>query len=231
MADDGRGIHPGRIKERALELGLVDGAEAERLSTKETLLLTTLPGFSTASRVSHVSGRGVGLDVVRDGLAQIGGRLDIQSSPGSGTEVRMSVPFSVAAIPTLLLRCAEQTYAVPIESVRWTATLPPGGADGSGRMETAFGQVAVLRLDRHLGLRSNDEPLRGGSWTVLLSAADRRVALVVDDLAGREDILVKPLRAPLTPLRDYQGAALLADGTIALVLDPARLAAASPPDR
>jgi two-component system chemotaxis sensor kinase CheA len=138
----------------------------------------------------------------------------------------MSVPLSVAAIPTLLLRCAEQTYAVPIEAVRWTATLPPGRADGSGRMKTAFGPVAVLRLDRHLGLRSNEDPVPTGSWTVLLSTAERRVALVVDDLAGREDILVKPLRAPLTPLRDYQGAALLADGTIALVLDPARLAAA-----
>jgi two-component system chemotaxis sensor kinase CheA len=226
VEDDGRGMQPDRIKKQAVRLGLIEPDDSERLTLRETLMLTTLPGFSTARRVSHVSGRGVGLDIVRVSLMQLGAQLEIRSTPGRGTRIGMSVPLSLAAIRTLLLRCAGATYAVPIEAVRWTTTLSDSdSADPSDELETADGNVPLLRLDRHLGVRDDHADLAEGSWAVVLCSGDRRVALVVDDLAGREDILVRPLRSPLTPLRDYSGAALLADGTVALVLDPARLAA------
>ena len=221
IEDDGRGMQPDTIKKEALRLGLIEPDDSERLTLRDTLMLTTLPGFSTARRVSHVSGRGVGLDVVRDSLMQLGAQLEIRSVFGRGTRIRMSVPLNLAAIQTLLLRCAGATYAVPIEAVRWTTTLSgPEFAETPDELKTADGSVPLLRLDRHLGVRDRHAGLAEGSWAVVLCSGDRRVALVVDDLAGREDILVRPLRSPLTPLRDYSGAALLADGTVALLLDP-----------
>ncbi len=225
VEDDGRGICPERVKDTAVRLGLLGRDAADRLSARDTLLLTTLPGFSTARHVSHISGRGVGLDVVQDSLAQIDGRLEIHSTPGRGTELRMSVPLSIAVIRTLLLRCAGQIYAVPIEAVLRTGTIQACGGQLPQQVDTVCGPLPLLRLDRCLGLSSAAGAVPETSWTVLLCGLAARIVLAVDAVLGREDVVVKPLRPPLTRLRNYSGAALLADGTIALVLDPAELAA------
>lgn len=227
VEDDGRGICPDRVKDTAVRLGLLERDAADRLSARDTLMLTTLPGFSTARHVSHVSGRGVGLDVVQDSLAQVDGSLEIHSTPGRGTELRMSVPLSIAVIQTLLLRCMGQTYALPIDAVCRTAMLEARGGQLPPEIDTVDGPLPLLRLDRRLGLRSADIGVPEASWTVLLRSPVRSVVLVVDAVLGREDIVVKPLRSPLMRLRDYSGAALLGDGTIALVLDPAQLVAPS----
>lgn len=216
IEDDGRGIDPARLKSTAIDLGLIDHAAAERLTDPEVLLLTTLPGLSTAPRLSHVSGRGLGLDVARDVLARLGGRIEIRSRPGYGTTVAMSVPPSVALIRTLLVRSAGACYAIPIEAVRRTAHFAPPDAECGEPPDR-------LRLDLRLGTRDANGPVPAGSWTVCVEAARRRIDLLVDGLAGRQDLLVRPLGSPLTALPVYSGAALLSDGTIALVLDPAHL--------
>lgn len=216
VEDDGRGMLADRLRRAAVERGVIDAPEAERLSDEQALMLTTLPGFSTAARVSHVSGRGLGLDVVRDSLTQLGGRLEIRSNPGRGTRVAMFAPLSVVMLQALLLRCARQTYALPIDAVRRT----------SPATSSADPVPHGLRLDHCLGARPRTAPPPADSWAVRVEAEERCTTLIVDGLDGIADVLVRPLGPPLGALRAYTGAALLADGTIALMLDPAAFVAA-----
>jgi two-component system chemotaxis sensor kinase CheA len=198
-------------------LGLIDRAIAGRLSDRNALMLAALPGFSTAPSVSHVSGRGVGLEVVRDTLNRLGGRLEIDSRPGGPTRICLSVPLSVAWVRALLVRSAGALYGLPLDAVRWTA-----------RYAAAGSTERFVRLDERLGTSAASCAVPAGSWAVTLESEGARTVLVVDTLAGRHDLLVRPLHAPLSSLAAYAGAALLPDGSIALVLDPAHLAEPRP---
>lgn len=211
LDDDGRGIRPETIKRRAVELRLIDAARAASMSDSEALMLTTLAAFTTSREVNHVSGRGVGLDVVRDTLENIGGTLAILSRPGQGTRIRMSLPPSQALLPTLIVRCAEERYALPIGDVLRTADSAPQ-------------ELKLVRLDEHLGMRRTNA---GGPPTalVVLGRGRPRVALGVDEVLGRHDVVVRPMSGLLAGLRQYSGAALMEDGAIALVLDPGAIGA------
>ena len=217
VQDDGRGMRADDLRRTAVRLGLLREEEAAALTDSEALMLTTLPRFTTRRKATHVSGRGIGLEVVRDTLVGLGGRLQIRSKAGHGSELRLWVPSSHALIQTLLVRSGGELYAVPIDTVLKSVDLSGHEtADGSvpERIVTADGPIRLVQLADRLHLR---RPRPG--WALVLVKADLDVALVVDEVLGRKDLVVQPFPAPLTRLREYSGATVLDDGTIALVLD------------
>jgi two-component system chemotaxis sensor kinase CheA len=226
VEDDGRGLVPQALRKAAVARGLLSAAEVERLTDSEALLLTTLPGFSTAKSVGAVSGRGVGMDVVRTAVESFGGRLVLDSSPGRGTRVVLSLPMAAAVIHALMVRSAGQVYAVPVSSLERTARVDEESIvrrDGKSTLPTPEGVLELFYLDERLGLGQERPKATAPRSALVYPAGGRTVGLVVDEVLGRREILVKPLLPPLDVLRAYEGAALLQDGSVALVLDPVNL--------
>lgn len=220
IADDGRGMRPDVLRRAAVRRRLLSREEAADLTNDETLLLTTLPRFTTRRDADHISGRGVGLDVVRERVESIGGFVDIRSEPGHGCELRLSVPLRRALIRTLLVRCANELYAVPVDGISKSVELEdpcPTRAAGETHLE-------LIRLRDRLGLGSAGATPSTRARALVLASVEPPTALVVDEVLGRRDLVVQPLLAPLTQLHQYSGAALLEDGSIAVVLDPRFLA-------
>jgi two-component system chemotaxis sensor kinase CheA len=218
VADDGHGMHPDVLRHTAIERGMLREDEAAELTDDEALLLATWPRFTTRRDADHISGRGVGLDVVRDRLEGIGGFLEIRSEPGRGCELRMSIPLRRALIRTLLVRCAGEPYAVPLDAVVKSVDL----ADLPSNPEQ-HPRLAVVHLSERLGLDRTLSAAPHLARALVLGSAEPRTALVVDEVVGRHDLVVQPLHGPLGRLREYTGAALLEDGSIVLLLEPAAL--------
>ena len=210
--DDGRGLSPTAIRAVAVSRGLLGGAEASRLSDHDALRLVTLPGFSTANELTEVSGRGIGMDVVRAAVEQLGGRLDLETTAGLGTRVLLSLPLNHALIQVLLVRCGDELLAIPGAAVRRTIPIRAAVA-----RPAPCGSLAGA-----LGLPGAATTCAAGS-TLVLAAGGREVRLDVDEVVAHREILLSPLRPPLSELRLYSGAALLEDGGIALVVDAAAL--------
>ena len=225
LEDDGRGLDAGALRRAAVARGTVDGQRAAEMSDAEAYLLSTVPSLSTVDRPTRVSGRGVGMDVVRRSVEQLGGSLSLSSQPGCWTRVELRLPATAALIQALLLRSGEDLFAMPVSRVRTTLDWRCGAHPGAEEVpDGAPGALRVVRLDAWLGLPPADEP-RGNLTALLLDLEDRNVGLVVDEVLGRRDLLVRPLGAPLSSMAPYSGAALLDDGSVALVLDVERLAA------
>jgi two-component system chemotaxis sensor kinase CheA len=228
LSDDGRGMDPARIREAAVRKGFATEEQVRALSEEEALMLTTIPGFSTADRLSEVSGRGVGMDVVRTRIESLGGHMRIVSRPGRGTEIRMDLPLTVAVIDSLLLRLGADLYAVPVHAVKKTLQVEPSEVQYSG------GEAMLRRGEDTVHLRNLSALLGEGAgavWdrslcAVLYEDEGRTYGLGVDSVAGKRPIVVKPLKAPLENLREYSGATVLQDGRIALILDLVNLARA-----
>jgi two-component system chemotaxis sensor kinase CheA len=226
LSDDGRGMDPARIRDAAVRKGFITAEHARSLGEAEVLMLTTIPGFSTADKLTEVSGRGVGMDVVRTRIESLGGHMHIFSRPGRGTEIDMSLPLTVAVIDSLLLRLGPDLYAVPIHSVRQTLEVRPEQVQYSGG-------GALLRWGEHtVHLRALRELLGegdAGGWSrgcaaVVFETGGRVYGLGVDSVVGKRPIVVKPLKSPLENLREYSGATVLENGRIALLLDLVNLA-------
>ena len=225
VSDDGRGLRPQELRDAAVARGLLSPADVARLTDQEALLLTTLPGFSTAPRGGQVSGRGVGMDVVRSSVESLGGRLVLEAHAGRGTRVVLSLPLTASVVQALLVRSAGQLYAVPVAYLDRADRIGEGSVrrkDGKATLMTGEGAVDLFYLEEQLGIEPAP-PQPGERSALLYPAGGRTVALVVDEVLGRKEILVKPLRPPLDGLRAYEGAALLQDGSLALVLDPVSL--------
>ncbi len=216
VEDDGRGMRPSDIKRAAVARGLLDAEDAAELTDEEALRLTTLPRLTTRTEVDHLSGRGFGLDVVRDRVEGLGGYVDIHSVAGHGCVVQLEVPLSRAIIQTLLVVVGGRRFAVPVETVARSVQVPGAGAAAEP------GSLRLVELERALGLSATDRA-PGPRVALLLAGENGRAGLIVDKVLGRQDLLIQPLRGPLTRLREYSGAALLDDGSIVLVLDPAQL--------
>jgi len=233
IADDGRGIDRRRVREHALKQGIRTATELDRLGDSDLLELILLPGFSTARQVSDLSGRGVGMDVVRSNLQQIGGRVEIESVPGQGTRFRLRLPLTLAIIPALLVSCKGQTLAVPQKDLEQLVLVRPG--DARIRLEATLGQ-AVLRkrgkllpvanLAATLGLVPPETAFSTTEPTLcaVVKAGGRRFALVIDAVLKSEEIVVKPVHAELRQLDVYSGTTILGDGHVALILDSQGLA-------
>jgi two-component system chemotaxis sensor kinase CheA len=211
VEDDGRGVDRAAVLARAEALGLPRAPSEE--STDELLQVLARPGFTTAARVTEVSGRGVGIDAVVQRVRALGGTTELSSRPGAGTTVRLRLPFSVAVVPAMLVEIAGTRYAVPLAFVAEAARLEPG----DDTTVTHRGR-RLARVD--LGGQRPDAPWRPG---VILDVGGRTGALVVDTLLGQEDIVVGPMDAPRGTPPWVNGATILSDGAPALLVDPAAL--------
>lgn len=219
VEDDGRGIDLEKVSYKARELGLIESTEG--LSSREILELIFLPGFSTADHLSDVSGRGVGMDVVMNNIAAVSGKVDIDSQLGHGSKVIITLPITLAIIKALLVETSGRTYAVPITSVRETISLEEVDLRTVERkevMQLRESTLPLLRLERFFELYRGDSGTHG-SFAVVVGDAERRVAIVVDDLLGQQDIVIKPLGDTFKDVCGIAGAADLGDQRTILILD------------
>ncbi|MFN8074610.1 MAG: chemotaxis protein CheA [Kineosporiaceae bacterium] len=238
IIDDGAGIDPQKIAAKAIERGLVSQAQIATMTPREIIQMIFLPGFSTMEKVTNVSGRGVGMDVVKTRIEGIGGSVDVTSKPGKGSVFRLTIPLTLAIIPALTIGCDGRRYAVPQVSVLELVRL--NGEHARGGIELISGApvyrlrdmlLPLVRLDEQLGLvpmHSADEEQPGadgrGGFIVVLHAEQQRFGLVVDDVLDTQEIVVKPLGRHLKGIPAYAGATILGDGTVVLILDAATLA-------
>ena len=233
ISDDGAGIAVEKIRSKALERGLIAPDRAAQMSERELLQLIFLPGFSTAAEVTNVSGRGVGMDVVRTNVEKIGGKVEIDSRVGKGTTLRMRIPLTLAIIPALIVRSLSQSFALPQGALSELVHIPPGQTataiewlEGAPLFRLRGGLLPLVFLD-HLLMPDRECKLAADrdNFIAVLDADGRRFGLVVDSLADPEEIVVKPLSAVLKEIGIYSGATVLGNADLALILDPGSIAA------
>ncbi|GEM_PF-1526229 len=229
VSDDGRGIDPARIGRKALEKGLLSSERHAAIENNHTELLNLifLPGFSTAEQVSDISGRGVGMDVVRANLEKINGVVELESVQGEGTLIRLKLPLTLAILPVLLVGVANETYALPLRSVQEIVRVPRTQTHrlGGGEMFRLRDRVIPLR-HLHDAFRAESVATRQESrdlTVVIIGAAEKRAGVVVDRLLGQEETVVKPLGEYLGHVPGVGGATISGDGIVRLILDPATL--------
>ena len=224
IGDDGAGIDVARVRQKAVEKGLLRPEQAQKLSDREALMLIFQPGFSTAQVVTNVSGRGVGMDVVRSNIEKIGGVVDISSQPGAGTTVKLKIPLTLAIIPGLVVISGGERFVIP--QVSLLELIRMEGDSSERHIESIHGApvyrrrgslLPVAHLSQVLGLKS-PEPSDVVSM-VVLQAEDRQFGLVVDGINDTQEIVVKPLGKQLKGLPFYAGATIMGDGRVALILD------------
>ncbi len=222
VSDDGRGIDAGKVRQRAIETGLLDGAGAEtELDEAATHALLLTPGFSTAREVSNLSGRGVGLDVVSQNVRKLGGSLEIASRLGKGTAFTINLPLTLAIVDGMIVGVSGERYIIPITFIRECLQV------SAVQLQSVVGQGQVLHLrgDYIPVLKLSDLcSLKGASQSaqpvlVVLEAESRSIALQVDDLLGQDQVVIKSLEANYRKVEFMAGASILGDGRVALILD------------
>jgi two-component system chemotaxis sensor kinase CheA len=221
VADDGRGIDPDQVLRVALERGLVTHEQADALTLAQVLALTILPGFSMTADVSEVSGRGVGLDVVKTKIEAMRGTLAIHSQRGQGTTVTLRLPSSLAIITALLVSSAGQTFALPLTQIEHIMEIEAAKYDGAPAREILLGEEKVISLPLRdlLDLPRNGAGEREARYLLVAHRNDRAIGLLVDALRGKEEIVIKPLRGLLSALRGFAGATILGEGEVVFILD------------
>lgn len=225
VSDDGRGMDPERLKEAAVRKGVLTPERAAELIDREAFLLIFAPGFSTAKEVSDVSGRGVGMDVVRRNIESVNGRVEVESQAGRGTVLRLYLPLTLATIRALMVQAAEQTFALPLSTVVETLRVEPRQIQKANRQEVVVVRdrvVPLRRLATSLGLGDEGETgLRKGKhfYAVLVNDGGVTFGLVVDSLLGEQEIVIKSLGRFIGNVRGLSGATVLGDGSLALILD------------
>lgn len=231
IADDGAGIDAERIKLKAIEKGLIGTEQAARMGEREALNLIFLAGLSTAQQVTNISGRGVGMDVVKSNIERIGGVIDLQSTLGVGSTLKIKIPLTLAIIPALIVSCGGQRYAIP--QVNLLELVRRERRDAEQAIERMH-DAPVYRLRGSLlplvylhGALDVDDRRRGRDDAlniVVLQADDRTFGLVVDEINDTEEIVVKPLGKQLKGVAAFAGATIMGDGRVALILDVMGLA-------
>lgn len=231
ITDDGGGLNLDRIRQKGVEKGLVSQDQALRLSDRDAAMLIFAPGFSTAAKVTNVSGRGVGMDVVKTNVEKIGGTVDIQSQLGRGTTVKLKIPLTLAIIPALVVTCGGDRYAIPQVSLLELVRLE--GSEAIKGIERIHGApvyrlrgqlLPIVHLRRELGLEETPVTADGSGANevvniVVLRADDRQFGLIVDSINDTEEIVVKPLSKQLKGIPVYAGSTIMGDGQVALILD------------
>jgi two-component system chemotaxis sensor kinase CheA len=218
VTDDGRGIDRARVLKRAHAMGLVDETRTD-ISDDELVRLISRPGFTTAERVTDLSGRGVGIDVVMNRVRAMGGAVEIRSTPGKGTTVTVRLPLTLAIVRALLARVHDEVYAVPMAHVNETVELDPRSVKRVQGREVMVLREDVLPLLRFRDLVRLPGTNGKGHQVVVLEIGDRRAGLVVDELTGQQDIVVKQFDPARGALALFSGATILADGAPALIVD------------
>ena len=234
ISDDGAGLNADRIRKKALERAVITAEQAAHMTEREIFNLIFLPGFSTAEKVTNVSGRGVGMDVVKTNVEKIGGTVDVQSTAGHGTTVRVKIPLTLAIIPALVVTCGGDRYAIPqvslLELVRLEAAEVEKGIElvhGAPVHRLRGRLLPLVYLNRELKLAADARSATesdGSVNIVVLQADERQFGLVVDHINDTEEIVVKPLRKQLKTVKTFAGSSIMGDGKVALILDVLGLA-------
>jgi two-component system chemotaxis sensor kinase CheA len=227
VEDDGRGIDEQRLLEKAVALGKLRADDVRELSREEVLGLVFLPGLSTRETVDDVSGRGVGMDIVKTNIGRLGGIIDVQSEAGIGTKMTITLPITLAIVSALMVHVADQVFAIPLSTVSEALSLDGDGTrqlDGREVITLRGATLPICRLERVLELeRAAGKPLPRKNYVVVVSLGNRRLGLVVDHLIGQQDIVIKPLGNSLASVRGFAGATELGDQRVGLVLDAAAI--------
>lgn len=232
IMDDGRGVNIARVKEKAVEKGLITAEQAARLNERDSVNLLFLPGFSTAEKLTNISGRGVGMDVVKTNVEKIGGSVDLQSVEGQGTTVKIKIPLTLAIIPTLIVTTGAERFAIPqvnlLELVRLEAD------EVAAKIENVFNApvyrlrgklLPLIYLSRVLKIAPAAEAGQAAAANIVVVQADgQQFGVVVDEVNDTQEIVVKPLGRFLKGLAVYAGTTILGDGGVALILDVMGLA-------
>lgn len=224
ISDNGRGLNTARIREKIIEKGLASRTEAEGMNDQQIHRYIFAPGFSTAAKVTNLSGRGVGMDVVRTNIEQIGGQIDLNSITGQGTTFTIKIPLTLAIVSALIVGAGGQKFAVPQTAVM---ELVRTGSNAEHRIEK-INDALVLRLrDKLLPLVQLGPTLQleaakdeDASFVMVIQVGERRYGLVVNDVMDTEEIVVKPLASILRDVDLFSGATILGDGSVVLILDP-----------
>ena len=239
ILDDGAGIDPGVIKEKALQKGVITADQAQRMGEREILNLVFAAGFSTAAKVTKVSGRGVGMDVVKTHIEKIGGSIDLQSQVGRGTSIRIKIPLTLAIIPALIVSVGSEKFAIPqvnlLELVRLEESISQTSIEwihGSPVYRLRGKLLPLIYLNKLLAAEESEESSAaegseeasadqadGALNIVVLQADDRMFGLVVEEVHDTQEIVVKPLSELLKGTNCYAGATIMGDGNVALILD------------
>jgi len=221
VSDDGRGIDAAKIKTKALNQGIVDPETAERMDDDDWVALITRPGFSTADEVTHTSGRGVGMDVVKDNIEKLNGTLEIEGRPGRGALFRIKIPLTLAIIQALMVRIGNELFTIPLSAVDETIRIRKSdistieGLEIYSLRETTLPLIRLAQLFKMQVRETVAEEL----FVVVVNTGTRQVGLVVDQLKGREEVVIKPLEDYLQEKSGFSGATILGDGSISLILD------------
>jgi two-component system chemotaxis sensor kinase CheA len=222
VRDDGRGIDAEAVRAKAVERGLIH--PSKNLTEAEVFGLIFEPGFSTAREVTGISGRGVGLDVVKKQVEKLNGSVSVSSEAGRGTTFTIRLPLTLAIIQGLLVKVGAQTYAIPIASVFESIRLKPSEIkliDTYEVFNLRDDVLSLLRLNRLFRVKAQEDAEH--SFVVIVGTREKKVGLLVDSLIGEEDLVIKPLRDHYTQSPGIAGAAILGDGTVSLILDVGRL--------
>jgi len=222
ITDDGGGMDPVLLKQKAVEKGLMDEEAAERLSDNEAFNLIFHPGFSTKEQVSDVSGRGVGMDVVKTKISQLNGTIEVKSVKGEGTEIAIKVPLTLAIMPTLMVMLGYQTFALPLVSVNEIFHMDlsqTNVVDGQEVVIVREKALPLFHLKKWLITENEGESVKESAHVVIVSVGTQKVGFVVDALIGQEEVVIKPLGKMLHGTPGMAGATITGDGRIALILD------------
>ncbi len=222
VIDDGKGIDVDTVRKRAIDRGLIH--PDKKLSDIEAFNLIFEPGFSTARKVTNISGRGVGLDVVRKQIEKLNGHASVWSEWGKGSRITIKIPLTLAIIQGLLIRVGKEVYAIPITSVVDSHRIKPKEIrmiDNYEVFNVRDDVVSLIRLSRLFGIPVQEE--KDHHFVVIVGTGDKKMGLVVDSLIGEEDVVIKPLRDRYTNAPGIAGATILGDGTVALIIDVSQL--------
>jgi two-component system chemotaxis sensor kinase CheA len=222
VVDDGGGINVEKVKAKAIDKGLIHPSKV--LSDQEAAQLIFMPGFSTAEKITNVSGRGVGLDVVKTMIEKLNGTIQVTSEHGKGSKFSIRLPLTLAIIQGLLVRVGREVYSIPIASVIESVRVKKSEIntiDNHEVLNVRNEVISVLRLSRLFNIRTNEDG--DYCFVVIVGSQDKKIGVMVDNLIGEEDVVIKPLRDQFTQSPGISGASILGDGSVSLIIDVTQL--------
>lgn len=226
VTDDGSGINADKIRNKAVEKGMISRDEADALPDADAVRLIFLPGFSTAEVITDVSGRGVGMDVVRSKIESLGGHVDVETKIDEGSVFKIKLPLTLAIIQAMLVKVQNEMYAIPLGSIDSTINITPGDIKTVQNKEVIVlrGQIIpIARLGEILSVPKGEETGEEDIFVVVVHVGDHKIGIVVDNLIGQQEIVIKTLGKLLSGLKMLAGATVLGDGHVAMILDVSAL--------